>query len=68
MDILRTSTFSRSRSHFETRKKNQGQNQGTCASARVGWCESLPRLVAEAPQIPRIAEWRTLAAVGLRAR
>ena len=49
-------------------KKNQGENQGTCASARVGWCESLPRLVAEAPQIPRIAEWRTLAAVGLRAR
>ena len=60
--------FSRSRSHFETRKKNQGENQGTCAPARAGWCESLPRLVAEATQIPRIAEWRTLAAAGFCAR
>ena len=28
-------------------KKNQGENQGTCAPARAGWCESLPRVVAE---------------------
>ena len=46
-------------------KKNQGENQGTCAPTRAEWCESLPRLAAEAPQIPRVAEWRPLAAVGL---
>ena len=46
-------------------KKNQGENQGTCAPARAGWCESFPKLVAEAPQILELQEWRTLAAVGL---